>query len=258
MTSDSIVFFVHDCTADEQKTKESIKLMHDHVQAMISKSVKHIWILLNKQDVLSPEQQFEVRQIRWRFTQELERYTKSIGWYPEPAFEWRIMDQRGLSAKTGEQLRTVLDDVVRTLDSAPRRRSPLQNLVQPEVAGRVLDSIEKAVNGVTMPSEAELRKEIKNYDDNFRTEDDSFWDMFLKGKLQRWDHRACLQAAYKILLDALKRGDSTWEAADEFLDHLHRLRWSRTENTFICGCTDNRSVKIWNSLTKSASDFLEQ
>lgn len=243
MTAGSVIFFVHDCTADEQTTKDSIKLMDDHVQAMINKSVHHIWVLLNKQDMLPPDQQFEtVRQLRWRFTEALEKYTNPLGWYPEAPFEWRIMDQRGLSAKTGEQLRTVLDDVVRTLDSKPKRTTPppFPNSVQAESAERVLDSIENAVKGVTMPSETELRREIKLYDDQFRTDDDCFWDLFLKAKLQRWDHRACLRAAYKVLLDALKRGGNLWEAADEFLNHLYRLRSTETESRFLCSCTDNR------------------
>ena len=199
---------------------------------MIKKSAKNIWILFNKQDALPAEKQTDVIDLlRWRFTKEL-------GNYSESDIEWRIMDQPGLSAKTGEQLTSVLDDVVQTLNSKPKRRSTSPKGLAPKPEEQVRNASSNVVlGGIYVPSASELQEQVQGYARNFRVDEDTFWNLFLKGDLENWGHIAYLHTAYKVLLDAFKRGDDIWEAAEDFLNHLQRLR---QKDMFKECNTDNR------------------
>jgi len=232
-TPESIVFFVHDCDADEERTEESVRFMHYHMEWMIEKGVKNIWILFNKQDQFSAEKRIDIiDHLRWRFTKELSSYS-------EHDIEWRIMDQPGLSAKTGKQIDSVLDDVVKVLNSRTKRvsSSPKGLKSQPNESTTDPSCSEATSAGDYMSPNSQLQEKVENYARNFHMNEDSFWDMFLKGDLERWDHPTYLHAAYKILADALKRGDDIWEAAEDFMEHLQRLR---QKDMFKECNTDNR------------------
>jgi len=200
---------------------------------MREKAVKNIWILFNKQDKLSAEKRTDIiDHLRWRFTKELSGY-----W--ENDIEWRIMDQPGLSAKTGENIGSVLDDVVKVLDARPKRRSPSPKELksQPDSSTTGLSCLATTSDGDFRSPNSLLQEKVENYARNFHMSEDSFWSMFLNGDLEHWDHPTYLHVAYKILADALKRGDDIWEATEDLLEHLQRLR----QKTLFKECnTDNR------------------
>lgn len=242
MTAETIVLFIHDCTADEQGTDESVKLLHDHAQALVNDSGKTFWILFNKQDLLPSEEQPKViDHLRQRFTSELARHSE---------FEWKISAQPGLSTKTGERVRAILDDVVIALNSEPRKPlSPPKTLALPQALDEVRGSSED-----DLPTDSELNEKIKAHFSTVDLEEGVFWGKFLSGELEHWDHNVFLRAAYKTLLEALTGGRGIWEATDEFLVHAQLLMWSGMSSD---SNANNRSVNLVNVL-QVANPCLEQ
>jgi hypothetical protein len=114
IASDSVVLFVHDCGLDEQHTEASIELLREHLEQWPG-HCGHLWVLLNKQDLLPTKNPSEVAlRIRGRFHEELSNFT-------EANLHWEILDLPRSSPQRGGKLLPVLDNVAAALDSRDRK-----------------------------------------------------------------------------------------------------------------------------------------
>lgn len=206
ITPDKFILFVHDCT-DPDRLDYSLEQLHAGAQWMVDAGCRYMWVLFNKQDLLPPgERDSIVNGLRARFESELSPYKHS--------FCAKIMDTPGLSAATGEQLDEAMRDVRETLQKIPKR--PAQ---------KKQDEVAKAEQG---PSEQELIERIKMLSAESLGPDE-FWQAFVKGELEAWDHYNHLRAGYFVMFEGMSRRASLLECAGHFLDYLATLREKNPE-----------------------------
>jgi hypothetical protein len=230
IASDSVVLFAHDCGLDEQQTEASIELLREHLEQWPG-HCGHLWVLLNKQDVLPTENPSTVAlRIRGRFHEELSKCSGAN-------LHWEILDLPRTSPQSGGKLLSVLDDVAAALDSRTRRLFPFPNPDDGQIHNP--KSPEAFPRSVEVPTRSEQRTSIGDTKQGecLTMDDDTFWALFLKADIKHWDHRSYLRAAYKVLLDALEQERGVWEASQVFSHHLQRLRHS---NNHIFLDTSNR------------------
>lgn len=227
ITPDPVVLFVHDCSLDEQQTEASMELLREHLEQLLGQG-GHIWVLLNKQDLLPTENPSAVA-LRIR-----DRFNKKLSEHAGTNLHWEILDLPGVNQQRCGKLLPVLDNVAAALGSKTRRLSPFPKVDDDQAYNP--ESSEALPQSVELPTGSEQRASM-NQDKYHTMDDDTFWNLFLKADIKHWNHRSYLRAAYKVLLDALEQKQSVWEASEVFSHHIQRLGHS---NKHIFLDKDNR------------------
>jgi hypothetical protein len=100
-TKDAIVLLFHDL--EDTLCQHPADFLHYYVEDMLNAGSNELWIVVNKQDILFPENSYEViRDLRQAYEREMARYGDKVN--------WRFVDRK-ISAKTGEGVWEVLEDI---------------------------------------------------------------------------------------------------------------------------------------------------
>lgn len=210
MSANNFLIFVHDVTEYAERVEDSIIYLKQVLNWMTDLDCKYMWIIFNKQDALAPaESESIVSNLRQRFESEVAQYRDKV--------IINVMDTPGLSGRTGEQLDTVMTDIISTLQNE-KKKTPTPTATttmpkNPELQG---------------PSEKELMDRIRQAN-QVSDSPDAFWTAFLAGDLHAWDHYSHLRAGFFVMYDCFARGFDVFDTADEFLSHLKRLREQQPE-----------------------------
>ncbi|KAF4336530.1 ubiquitin thiolesterase L3 [Fusarium beomiforme] len=206
MLKERFLIFIQDCTdTDPWRIDFSLEYLRMGMQMMLEFEAKHIFIIFNKQDLLSPEERPKViKDLKEKIEAEVAPYAESL--------DIKILDYPGLSALSGCQVHEAMDEIRKTLKpKKPTRDTKAE--------------IEKREKG---PSEEELVDKIKTA--NAESVDaKTFWEQFLDGSLKAWDHYTHLRAGFFVMHDCFAKGLGLLECADEFMAHLNRLREGNPE-----------------------------
>ena len=205
---DRFILFLHNC-ADTERIDDSISQLHSAIEMMIEFGTKHMWILLTKQDLIPlSELQATISSLCARFESEIKRYKGT----PQVT----IIDKLGMSALDNEMVHCVLDEIKATLDGADN------NLTDHQGTTKALESFYR------QPATEELlqRAKLASIDE---ADAENFWQEFLDGSLDVWDHYAHLRSGYFVMLQGLASGTGILGCADMFLEHLARLRATRPQ-----------------------------
>lgn len=207
MQNRRFIFFIHSVT-DDERLDESIEHLHQAIAWMDEFCCPDLLILLNKQDLLPPaERDTIVNKLRQRFEAEIAQYRGKLN--------VKVLDTPGLSAKTGEQLDVIMEEVSNIIQGDKKKKST------PSSAPKKVD-LEKG------PSDEELLERVQKANATSDTPD-AFWKAFLSGDLDSWDHYTHLRAGFFVIHDSFARGRNIFECADEFIAHLSRLRAKKPE-----------------------------
>ncbi|KAF5644563.1 ubiquitin thiolesterase L3 [Fusarium sp. NRRL 52700] len=206
ITQDRFLIFIQSCTdTDLDRVEFSLEYLRMGLDSMLEIKAKHMFIIFNKQDLLSEEEQTKiVKDLKEKIEAEIKPYADKL--------DIKILDTPGLSALSGCQVHNVMDEIRKTLE--------------PKNAAKDMKAeIEKREKG---PSEEELRNKIRTA--NAESADaKTFWESFLDGSLEAWDHYTHLRAGFFVMHDCFGRGLGLLECADEFMKHLNRLREGNPE-----------------------------
>lgn len=187
------------------RLNESLEELGVCVEELIKKNGKHVFIMLNKQDLLAFHERDElVKNIQASFEKLLSKFADDI--------VSEVMDLPGLSFRSGVQLESGLSRI-KTIVSGKESKtkftkvSPTLPIVQAEpTTKQLLEQIEH------------LARDSQNAN--------IFWESFLSGELPVWNHYNHLQAGYFVILNQLRDGLDIFDYADEFMKHLQRLHES--------------------------------
>ncbi|KAF4414824.1 ubiquitin thiolesterase L3 [Fusarium acutatum] len=206
MTQDRFLIFIQSCTdTDPERVEFSLEYLRMGLNMMIEYEAKHMFIIFNKQDLLSEEERPKiVKDLRTKIEAEIKPYADKL--------DIKILDTPGLSALWGCQAHNVMDEIRKTL--TPKN-----------AAKDTKAEIELREKG---PGEEELRNKIRMA--NAQSVDaNTFWESFLDGSLEAWDHYTHLRAGFFFMHDCFGKGLGLLECADEFMKHLNRLREGNPE-----------------------------
>ncbi|KAF5228124.1 hypothetical protein FANTH_14591 [Fusarium anthophilum] len=206
MSQDRFLIFIQSCTDTEPDRVEfSLEYLRMGLSMMLENEAKHMFIIFNKQDLLSEEERPQiVKDLKEKIEVEIKPYADKL--------DIKILDTPGLSALSGCQAHDVMDEIRKTL----KPKKPAKNMKA---------EIEQRERG---PSEEELRNKIRTA--NAESADaKTFWASFLDGSLEAWDHYTHLRAGFFVMHDCFGRGLGLLECADEFMKHLNRLREGNPE-----------------------------
>ncbi|KAF5604480.1 ubiquitin thiolesterase L3 [Fusarium subglutinans] len=206
MSQDRFLIFIQSCTDTESGRVEfSLEYLRMGLNMMLEYEAKHMFIIFNKQDLLSEEERPQiVKDLKEKIEAEIKPYADKL--------DIKILDTPGLSALSGCQAHHLMDEIRKTL----RPQKPAKN---------TRAEIEQREKG---PSEEELRNKIRTA--NAESADtNTFWQSFLDGSLEAWDHYTHLRAGFFVMHDCFGRGLGLLECADEFMKHLNRLREGNPE-----------------------------
>ncbi|KLO88059.1 putative ubiquitin thiolesterase L3 [Fusarium fujikuroi] len=201
MTQDRFLIFIQSCTdTDPDRVEFSLEYLRMGMNMMLEYGAKHMFIIFNKQDLLSDEERPKtVKDLKTKIEAEIKPYADKL--------DIKILDTPGLSALWGCQAYNVMDEIRKTL--TPKN-----------AANDTKAEIELREKG---PSEEELRNKIRTANAESANAS-TFWKSFLDGTLEAWDHYTHLRAGFFVMHDCFGRGLGLLECADEFMKHLNRLR----------------------------------
>lgn len=206
MTQDRFLIFIQSCTdTDPDRLEFSLEYLRMGMNMMLEYGAKHMFIIFNKQDLPSNEERPKiVKDLKTKLEAEIKPYADKL--------DIKILDNPGLSALWGCQAYNVMDEIRKSL--------------KPKNAAKDTKAeIELREKG---PSEEELRNKIRTA--NAESADaNTFWESFLDGSLEAWDHYTHLRAGFFVMHDCFGRGLGLLECADEFMKHLNRLREGNPE-----------------------------
>lgn len=202
MTPETLVWFVHDCTRNEFSLDSYIKGMNE-------KGAQYIWVILNKQDLLPPNERQDIVSDHWR---KLEAILKQKA---EPlGISWYVVDTPGFDARKGSFVRPFVKSVTQTV---------LHVNTKAELKHQ--KTIDEAM--LSMTGKDELRKKAEQTQ---LMPGEEFWKAFASAEeLTSWNHTDHLQAGYLVMLQSVQQGDGLLKCSDVFLRHLMRLRRSRPD-----------------------------
>ncbi|KAF9781072.1 hypothetical protein IL306_014112 [Fusarium sp. DS 682] len=206
MLKDRFLIFIQNCTdTDPDRVEFSFEYLRMGMEMMLEFEAKHMFIIFNKQDLLSPEERPKVvKDLKAKIEAEIRPYADKL--------DIKILDSPGLSALWGCQVHKVMEDIRKTL--TPKKAT-----------GDTKTEIEKLEKG---PSEEELVNRIRTA--NAESVDaKTFWESFLDGSLEEWDHYTHLRAGFFVMHDCFAKGLGLLQCADEFMRHLNRLREGNPE-----------------------------
>ncbi|KAH7243654.1 ADP-ribosylation factor family-domain-containing protein [Fusarium redolens] len=206
MAKDRFLIFIQSCTdTDPDRIEFSLEYLRMGMEMMLEYEAKHMFIIFNKQDLLSEEERPKVvKDLKSRIEAEIKPYANKL--------DIKILDYPGLSALWGGQVHKVMDEIRKTL----KPKKPAKDTKA---------EIEQREKG---PSEEELRNRVRTA--NAESADaKTFWESFLDGSLEEWDHYTHLRAGFFVMHDSFSKGFGLLECADEFMKHLNRLREGNPE-----------------------------
>lgn len=208
MGKNRFMLYVHDCY-DVDRVEESLEEFKFATEVMLKAGGKHLWVMINKQDLLPADQRDEtVQNLRSRFMKVLEPFKDKC--FVE------VFDLPGLSAKSGHQLDQVLSRIRQIMLNEPSSSKPSSKpppaeskefigpTPGPPTQDELVERVKKASLGVSSP--------------------DVFWKEFLSADITAWDHYTHLRAGYFVMLEGLSVGSSIMDCAEDFIQHLTRLR----------------------------------
>jgi ubiquitin carboxyl-terminal hydrolase L3 len=186
--------------------EESLEGLRDAALMMKTVGAHFMWILFNKQDLLPTEKgQAITADHRRLFETELSAHT--------PNLQWQFVDLPGFSAMTGDRCSELLDIIFDSTANGTRLNAGAPSATSSQQPTKPDDK----------PTEAELLARIEREREGDITGDE-FWNSFLSGEIVDWNHRCHLRAGFSLLLDALRNGKSILSCAEDFLEHLQRLK----------------------------------
>ncbi|OAA58168.1 ARF-like GTPase ARLP2 [Cordyceps fumosorosea ARSEF 2679] len=201
--SSECLIYMHNCSEmerlDEQVGVLKTVITDDEMLAV------PVLVVLNVQDLMQPAAKAE------HMAKILAAYAELIATCRRPG-SIRIFNQPGFSAKTAENPRIILDEVVKMLED--------QNGGAAALPAKKKTDAENA-NPTALALDAERVKTMVEAD-SMTT--DGFWQAFEDGSLAPWDHYNHLKAGFFVLMEAFEQGCGVLEAAETFIGHLERLR----------------------------------
>ncbi|EXL73916.1 hypothetical protein FOPG_10858 [Fusarium oxysporum f. sp. conglutinans race 2 54008] len=206
MAQDRFLVFIQSCTdADPDRVEFSLEYLRMGMNMMLEYEAKHMFIIFNKQDLLSEEERPKVvKELKAKIEAEIKPYADKL--------DIKILDNPGLSALWGCQVHNVMDEIRKTLKPKNAAKDTKAEIEQREKG----------------PSEEELRNRIRTA--NAESADaKTFWESFLDGTLEEWDHFTHLRAGFFVMHGCFSKGLGLLECADEFMKHLNRLREGNPE-----------------------------
>jgi hypothetical protein len=210
MGKDRFVLFVLDCH-DHDRLEEGLEELRFATDLMIEAGGKHIWVMINKQDLLPEGQRDEIVQ------NQRERCIKVLEPFKDKCFT-EVFDLPGLSSKSGYQLDKVLARLRQVmLNEKPKPKASL-NSPPPPAEGK---EVKLAIPAP--PTRDELIERVKKAASDISSHD-VFWKEFLSAEIPAWDHYTHLRAGYFVMLEGLSVGSSIMDCAEDFIEHLGRLR----------------------------------
>lgn len=209
---ESFVLFVYDCS-DKDRLREALLELQSNMQMMREAEARHLWIVLNKQDLIpSSRRNQAIGEIRQQFQTAIATHGHQL--------IATVTDLPGLSAKTGAQLKELMDDIQQRLNAKAKTSRPDKSSVS--------ESPPAAKEENAGISQEELLSRIQKA--NSIAEDaETFWVAFGNGQLETWDHYNHLRAGYFVLLESLASGQGVIACSDSFIEHLERLRASNPQ-----------------------------
>lgn len=193
-----VVIYVHDCDPRLDSSYDRTPYLHLWVDLMLERRCQFLYIVPNKQDLLSPDQARDFAiNLPKLYEKELARYDLGI--------QWRIIDQK-ISARTGEGVQKILNEIYhehsrREHPTSIGSPSPRLTISSPCIEGRI-----RRGSSIDPPDAA------------------AFWASLMSADIPSWDHHVHLKAAYIIVVEYMKLRKSTFAMADIFLAHLRILR----------------------------------
>ena len=205
------MLFVVDLT-DTDRFVEAMEELAGIARRMTpEKGPSRVFVLFSKQDLLGREEREKrVEEYKNRF---LARMTAYFG----DRLCVEVMDTPGLDIRSGKGLNDVMAHIKRV------------------VSGQAGSGREQFVDGekpvtVSAPlSHTQLMQRVRELSAVAEPDDYMFWRTFLTAKIHLWDHYAHLRAGYFILLEQLEKENDVFAAAEDFLEHLARLRTRRPD-----------------------------
>ncbi|CAG7559994.1 unnamed protein product [Fusarium equiseti] len=206
MLKDRFIIFLQSCEdLHPDRIEFSMEYLRMSMSMMEGFEAKNMFILFNRQDHLSPEEAAKVvKDLKVVIEKEIKPYENKL--------DIRILDYPGFSALNGTQVHPAIEEIRKALKPV----QPAQNTKA---------EIEQREKG---PSEEELLNRIRQA--NAQSADaKTFWNAFMDGSLESWDHYTHLRAGFFVMHDCFARGLGLLECADDFMAHLNRLREGNPE-----------------------------
>jgi hypothetical protein len=184
----SIVFYIHDCSVEDNS--QSVRVLHEHLDDLARAGVRHLWVILNKQGLASPEKG-QVQAAKGLFETDLR-------WYSDQ-FLWKVVDLPGTSGLAGKGIDNI------------------RSMIPPAFLSKFEPRKPTTVKGSIVTAESERRTSFSfSADDGFgKLPSDKFWGCILKGETAPIQHSTRVRAAYFIVLDSMQDGRSILKTADD-------------------------------------------
>ena len=190
----SLVLYIHDCS-DDGNISESVRVLHAHLNDLVRAGVRHLWVILNKQDLTRQEKKQEKGHARAA----KEHFELDLKWYSDQIL-WRVVDLPGTSGFTGCRL----DDIKQLIPPAflskfePKTPAPKS----PPVA-------------VVVIPQRRISFSFSSDDQFGKLSSDEFWKCVLVEEPTSIQHGTRVRAAYFIMLESLRNNRGLIETAND-------------------------------------------
>jgi hypothetical protein len=185
----SIVFYVHDCS-NSDKLDESVWVLHAHLDDFVRAGVRHLWVILNRQDL----EKNHTQAAKERFELDLKCYGDQI--------LWRVVDLPGTSGLTGCRL----DEIKQQIPSAFLSKFEPKAPAPKSSPATVVIELERWKDSFPFAPD----------DDQYgKLSSDEFWACVVKEKPALIRHGTRVRAAYFAMLESLQSNRSVKQTAND-------------------------------------------
>lgn len=222
MTSETLVWYVHNCADPEANT--TTLFLRNYLAAMKEKGAKYLWVVLSKQDKLpAGERAGIVATHREKLVALLREQAVPVG------ITWFVVDEPGFNLLEGRKyVLPFVKGVARTLVEMDKQRERPQNDNKVSSSSAAVTPL--AVRQKALGDEA-LRARLEQVEkgEGGLKDVDLFWNDFVQARLVSWTHVDHLEAGYLVLLRSMAQQHGLLKTASTFLEHLARLREARPD-----------------------------
>lgn len=221
MTSETIVWYVHDCSASM-----TLMWIKEYVKAMEKKGAKYLWVILSQQDKLPVEGNERANAVT-KHKEALLAYLQEAA--ASAGISWFIVNEPGFNAQEAKYVLPFVKGVTRTLlDTMNSGSQKAATRSFDKAAGKqqTLALREKALGDEALRSRLE---QVEKGEGVGLQDVDLFWEHFMQGQLTSWSHVDHLEAGYLVLLRSMEQKHGLLKTASKFLEHLARLRETKPD-----------------------------
>lgn len=213
MTPETLGWVVHDCSMRAGDQGPIDAWIYQYIDGMKAKGAKYMWIIMNKQDRLAPDERAQtVAEHKALLEAVLQKNAAPAG------IKWFFVDEPGFNLLDGKFISVFIDNFKKNLSEIEKAEKLKQKRARDEV-------LEKSLSDEVLRARLEL---VQSPSSNL-TDVDQFWDNFMQAELTSWSHVDHLEAGYLVLLRAIEEGHGMLKSASIFLEHLARLKDARPD-----------------------------